>query len=232
MNLSLSKRIDIIDERIFNAAIRSGRDRKEVVLLAASKGVDIKAVKEAISAGIRVFGENYIQEAQEKVEKIKKSSLKWHFIGHLQKNKVKYAAGMFDMIQTVDSYELARELNKRTDKPIDILIQVNLSGEKTKAGIDKVGAVNLAGRLMEMESLKLKGLMTLPPSFDDPNMSRPYYTSLRRLAEEINREHVLPQPLIELSMGMSNDFEVAIEEGATIVRIGTAIFGDRKTRLK
>ncbi len=228
MASTVAENLEVINEKIYKAVRRSGRALKEVSLVAITKGVEVKLIKQAISAGLRTFGENYVQEAQEKIDKIKRSSVSWHFTGHLQKNKVKQAVGLFKMIQTVDSYSLAKELSKRAEGPLDILLQVNLSGEKSKYGVDRKGAIDLVARIVDLENLNLKGFMTIPPAFGDPRLSKPYYTSLRRLAEEINRQHLTKIPLNELSMGMSNDFEVAIEEGATIIRIGTAIFGERK----
>lgn len=226
----ISENISSILDRINRAARKAGRDPGEVTLVAVTKTVEPKKVKEAISGGIRVFGENYIQEAEEKITKIKEKNIKWHFVGHLQKNKAKLAVEMFDLIHTVDSIELAAELNKRAKEPQDVLIEVNIGKEKTKTGVDAEGAVKLARAVSELENLKLKGLMTIPPFFEEPEMSRPYFVMLRRLAERINKERIPRVFLHELSMGMSNDFEVAIEEGATLIRVGTAIFGPREKK--
>ncbi|MCC6503244.1 MAG: YggS family pyridoxal phosphate-dependent enzyme [Deltaproteobacteria bacterium] len=227
MTGTISDNLLNIQERIRKAARRAGRDPGEVTVIAVTKTVEAKRVKEAISAGLRVFGENYVQEAQEKMGKFKEKSLKWHFIGHLQKNKAKLAVELFDLIHTVDSVELAQELNKRASEPLDVLIEVNIAREKTKAGVDPDGAVKLAKALSAMPNLRLRGLMAIPPSFEQPEMSRPYFAMVRRLAERINKERLPGVYLRELSMGMSSDFEVAIEEGATMVRLGTAIFGTR-----
>jgi pyridoxal phosphate enzyme (YggS family) len=214
------------------AARRGGRNIGEITLVAAAKDVELKKIKEAIAAGVRVFGENYVQEAREKIEKTKRHHLSWHFIGHLQKNKAKYAVELFDVIQTVDSIELAKELSKRAKKPIAVLIEVNIAGEKTKAGVGAKQVAKLARQIAELENLALKGLMAIPPYYEDPEMSRPFFVTLRRLAERINKEKIPGVFLHDLSMGMSHDFEMAIEEGATIVRIGTAIFGERKPPTK
>jgi len=189
--------------------------------------VEPRRIKEAIHSGIRLCGENYIQEAQEKIEKLKKTPLVWHFIGHLQKNKAKFAVELFDMIETVDSIELASALSKRTEKPLDILIEVNLAGEKTKHGVSAKKAIKLAKDISKLKNIRLKGLMTIPPFNESVELSRPYFMTLRRVAERINKENLPGVSMHELSMGMSHDFEVAIEEGATIVRIGSAIFGER-----
>jgi hypothetical protein len=227
MASNIADNIAIINEKIDKAAKRSGRDPKEITLLAVTKTVEITSIRKAISAGVRLFGENYIQEAKEKIEKIRRSSVIWHFIGHLQRNKVKYAVELFDIIQTVDSFELAKEINKKAKRPIDILIEVNIAGEKTKAGVQKDRVIYLVRKISKLKNLSLKGLMTIPPIFDNPQLSRPYFVTLRRLAERVNRERINGVAMNTLSMGMSNDFEVAIEEGATILRIGTAIFGER-----
>jgi len=227
MTGTISENLLNIHDRIAKAAKRAGRDPGEVTIIAVTKMVEPKRIKEAISAGIRVFGENYVQEAQEKIGKFKEKNLKWHFIGHLQKNKAKLAVELFDLMHAVDSVELAQELNKRSKEPVDILIEVNIAKENTKAGIDPEGAVKLARAISAMPNLKLRGLMAIPPSFEEPESSRPYFAMVRRLAERINKEKLPGVYMRELSMGMSNDFEVAIEEGATMVRLGTAIFGTR-----
>lgn len=223
--------MDVMD-RIGKAARKAGRDPSEVTLIAVTKGMDAKKVKEAVSGGVRVFGESYVQEAEDKLSKIKDKGVRWHFIGHLQKNKVKLAVEMFDMIQAVDSIELATEINKRTGEPLDVLIEVNIAREKTKTGVDAEGAVKLARAIAKLDKLRLRGLMSIPPIGETAEDSRPYFAALRRLAERINKEHIPGISLRELSMGMSGDFEVAIEEGATMVRVGTAIFGARETPRK
>ncbi|MBI5454318.1 MAG: YggS family pyridoxal phosphate-dependent enzyme [Deltaproteobacteria bacterium] len=227
MTGTISENLAGVLEKIGKAARKAGRDPGEVTLLAVTKTVDIKRVKEAVSSGAKTLGENYVQEAGEKMEKIKDKAVRWHFIGHLQKNKVKLAVEMFDCIETVDSIELAHEINKRAKEPMDIFIEVNLAREKTKTGVDAEGAVKLARAASTLPNLRVKGLLTIPPLFDSPELSRPYFVALRRLAERINKERIPGVFLRDLSMGMSGDFEVAIEEGATIVRIGTAIFGPR-----
>jgi len=235
-------------ERIERAARRSGRNPAGIKLVAVSKTVEAARVKEAIEAGVSILGENYVQEAQKKIEEIGRPactepasrslaegrrfgegrSVSWHFIGHLQSNKAKYAVNLFDMIHSLDSISLAEELNRRAEKinrVIKALIEVKLSEEATKFGAEEEGVVILAKRIINLNHLSLEGLMTMPPYFDSPEMSRPYYIRLRELKEKMVREGI---PLRELSMGMSDDFEIAIEEGATFVRVGTAIFGQRK----
>jgi pyridoxal phosphate enzyme (YggS family) len=225
-------------ERIEKAARRAGRDPNGIKLVAVSKTVEAARIKEAIEAGASILGENYVQEAQKKIEEIGRPvcterfgegrPVSWHFIGHLQSNKAKYAVRLFDMIHSLDSFPLAEELNRRAeqaDRVIKVMIEVNLSKEDTKFGTDDEMVVNLAKRIQNLKQLILQGLMTMPPYFDSPEMSRPYYIELRELKEKMVKEGI---PIKELSMGMSNDFEIAIEEGATYVRVGTAIFGPRK----
>ena len=214
-------------ERIEKAALRVGRDPKEIRLVAVSKTVEPARIKEAIEAGVSILGENYVQEAKKKIEEIGRP-VSWHFIGHLQSNKAKYAVQLFDMVHSLDSIPLAEELNRRAkqaDRTFKVMIEINLSGEATKFGTDEEKILDLAKRILHLNYLSLEGLMTMPPYFDSPEMGRPYYIKLRELREKMGREGI---PLKELSMGMSNDFEIAIEEGATYVRVGTAIFGLRK----
>ena len=225
-------------ERIERAVRKAGRDPKEINLVAVSKTVEVARIKEAIEAGVSILGENYIQEAQKKIEEIGRPActerfgegrpLSWHFIGHLQSNKAKNAIRLFDMIHSLDSHPLAEELNHRAeqaDRVINVMIEVNLSKETTKFGTDEDRVLHLAGKIQTLQHLSLEGLMTMPPYFDSPEMSRPYYIALRELKERMVKEGI---PMKELSMGMSHDFEIAIEEGATYVRVGTAIFGPRK----
>jgi len=216
-----------VRERIEGAAQKAGRDPKEIKLVAVSKTVEVDRIKEAIEAGVSILGENYVQEAQEKIEALGKP-VSWHFIGHLQSNKAKYAVRLFDVIHSLDSIPLAEELSRRAEQPdrvIRVMIEVNLSKEATKFGTDEERVLNLARRIQNLGHLSLEGLMTMPPYFDSPEMSRPYYVALRELEDRMIKDGI---PLKELSMGMSNDFEIGIEEGATYVRVGTAIFGPRK----
>ncbi len=216
-----------VKERMERAARRAGREPGEVKLVAVSKTVEVSRIKAAIEAGVTILGENYVQEAQKKIEEIGKA-VSWHFIGHLQSNKAKYAVRLFDTVHSVDSLSLAEELNRRAEKEgrtLEVMIEVNLSGETTKFGTGEEEALDLAAKILPLKHLSLVGLMTMPPFFDDPGLSRPYYIRLRELRERMVKTGI---PVRELSMGMSNDFEVAIEEGATYVRVGTAIFGPRR----
>lgn len=224
---SIKENLLRVTEKIEKAARRAGRDPAEIKLVAVSKTVETGRIREAIEAGVTILGENYVQEAQKKIEEIGRP-ISWHFIGHLQSNKAKYATRLFDMIHSVDSIPLAEELNRRAEKEgrrMDVMIEVNLSGEASKFGTEEEKAFDVARKVLNLKNLSLIGLMTMPPYFNDPELSRPYYVQLRQLKGKMVEEGI---PLKELSMGMSNDFEVAIEEGATYVRVGTAIFGERE----
>ncbi len=217
--------------RISHAAMRAGRSPEEVKLIAVSKGVVAETIKTAVENGIREFGENRIQEAQDKITFIASSlpeaRVKWHLIGHLQKNKAKSAVNLFDMIHSVDSPELAGLLNRyagEAGKKQKILLQIKLSDEESKYGMLKEHLIEILDGIRHLENLQVEGLMTIPPYFDDPEMVRPFFRELRELKDKAVQAGF---GLSELSMGMSNDFEVAIEEGATMVRVGTAIFGER-----
>lgn len=228
--LNIRENFEKVKEKIDRAAIKAGRDPQTVRLVAVSKTVETARITEAIQAGVTILGENYIQEARNKISTLG-HAVEWHFIGHLQTNKAKYAVDLFDMIHPVDRIDLAREINRIAEqkgKTIPALIQVNISGEESKHGTDRDGLIQLINEIIPLRNISLRGLMTMPPYFDNPDMARPYFQVLRELKEEMNRQFKGVISLQELSMGMSNDFEVAIEEGATLVRIGTAIFGERQ----
>ncbi|MDH3566782.1 MAG: YggS family pyridoxal phosphate-dependent enzyme [Desulfobacteraceae bacterium] len=225
------KRIQNIQKRIKEAADGCGRDPSTVRLVAVSKTIPVNRVREAIEAGVTVLGESYVQEAREKFNQLATYPVSWHFIGHLQTNKAKYAVRLFDMIHSVDTLKLARELNKQSQKNAkvqNILIQINISKESSKSGADAQNVLDLIDTVRHLENLSVKGLMTMPPFFNDPEKARPYFSALRNLRDRIRQETPPEVALDELSMGMTGDFEVAIQEGATFVRIGTAIFGERR----
>ncbi len=227
--LQISNNLKRVREKIAKAASKVGRNPQDVQLVSVSKTVDIKRIKQAIEAGATILGENYIQEAKKKIEEIGQD-VRWDFIGHLQSNKVKYAVDLFEMIHSVDRLSLAQEINKAAEKKkkqVRILVQVNISGEEAKSGIDPGGVISLVREIASLPNLSLEGLMTMPPYFDDPDKARPYFTSLRELRDKILMENIEGISLKELSMGMSGDFGVAIEEGSTLIRVGTAIFGER-----
>jgi PLP dependent protein len=209
-----------IFERIRNAAARCGRDPSSVRLIAVTKTVSVDQIREAVAAGISDIGENRLQEALPKRHALADVPLTWHFIGHLQTNKAKRAAEEFNWIQCVDRPELADKLNQGTPKNLPILIEVKLQDEPTKSGITVLQLRDFIDQFSRWKRLDLRGLMAIPPLFDNPEDVRPYFRRLRLVAQE--------HGLRELSMGMSNDFEVAIEEGATMVRVGTALFGERE----
>lgn len=227
--MSIAESLGNIIGRIENAASRAGRDPKSVRLVAVSKTKPAEAVMEAMHAGQRVFGENYVQELTAKAAQVA-GPVEWHFIGSLQSNKVKYIAGLVTLIHSVDRLSLAEEIDKQWEKlgkTCDILVEVNISGEKSKAGTAASEVVKLVRDIARLPRLRIKGLMTMPPFFDEPESARSYFRELRKLAEKIASEAIPNVEMNELSMGMSGDFEVAIEEGATLVRVGSAIFGHR-----
>lgn len=222
--------LERINQRIVAAAAACGRDPRSVRLVAVTKTVDLHRVAEAIVCGVRILGENYIQEAREKFNALADQPVAWHFIGHLQSNKAKYAVRLFDLIHTVDSFKLARELDKEAKKRAkvqEILIQVNLSGEASKSGVEAAETAQLARQISALDNLRLRGLMTMPPFFDEPERARPFFRRLAQLGEQIAGGGTPGLAMPELSMGMTGDFEVAIQEGATLVRIGSALFGAR-----
>jgi PLP dependent protein len=226
----MKRNLERIRKRIVDAAAGCGRHPDSVRLVAVSKTVDAAGVAAAIDAGATILGENYIQEARDKFGILYDRPVEWHFIGHLQSNKAKYAVRMFGLIHSVDSFKLASALDREARKNAkvqDILMQVNISGEESKSGIGENEAVELARRIGRLENVRLLGLMTMPPFFDAPEAARPFFRRLARLRDRIVALHIPGVRMDELSMGMTGDFEVAIQEGATLVRIGTAIFGAR-----
>ena len=230
MTQSIETRLRKVNERIRAAALACGRDPETVRLIAVSKTVPSDRVLAAIQAGVTDLGENYVQEAGEKIETLSKETVSWHFIGHLQSNKAKYAVKLFDLIHSVDSVKLAKELDKRSGnvgKVQNILVQVNISGEKTKSGVETDLAIEIVREIASLNNLSICGLMTMPPYFNAPEKVRPYFRALKALQEIILKKRIPNVSMAELSMGMSGDFETAIQEGATLVRVGTAIFGQR-----
>ena len=227
----MKNRIAQILARISHAAENCGRSPDEIKLVAVSKTKPVASIRQALDAGLVVFGENYIQETRNKFNELASSSIQWHFIGHLQSNKAKYAVRMFDLIHSVDSEKLAGELNKQAGKIgklQPVLVQVNIARESSKSGAFREDTVNLVEKISTLENLSLRGLMTIPPFFNSPEKVRPYFKDLRELREHIQDLAIPGVSMDELSMGMTGDFEAAIEEGATLVRIGTAIFGERE----
>jgi PLP dependent protein len=231
----LKENLENVLSRIRNAAINCGRNPKSVCLVAVTKTVPVHRIRAAIEADITIFGENYVQEAKDKINELSAYPVSWHFIGTLQSNKVKYVVKLFDLIHSVDSIKLIMEIDKQAkkiSKTQDILIQVNVAGEVQKSGISPDQVFEMLKAVSKLENISVKGLMTMPPYFNDPEKVRPFFKQLRELSNRIKKElSDLSYPphirLDELSMGMTGDFEAAIDEGATMVRIGTAIFGER-----
>ncbi len=229
MDTAIASNIAKIKQRIAAASARSHRPPDAVKLLVVSKTIPPMLIEEAISAGITALGENYVQEAKEKITALG-SKIEWHMIGHLQTNKAKYVVKLFDYIHSVDRLDLAMEIDKRAGvagRKINILIEVNVSGEKTKNGLEAAKAIDLLQAISGLDNIAVKGLMTMAPYSSDPENSRPCFSALRNLQQKIIKERIAGIRMDELSMGMTDDFEIAIEEGATIVRIGRAIFGER-----
>jgi pyridoxal phosphate enzyme (YggS family) len=228
---NIQNNLEKIQQRIRDAAIRVNRNPNTIRLIAVSKTVPVNRIQEAIEAGITLFGESYIQEARTKIESIGRDGIVWHFIGHLQTNKAKYAVRLFDMIHSVDRLSLAQELDKRAKKEnriLPILIQVDIAKEATKHGTVPENLLSLLQQIAPLANLSVRGLMTMPPYFDEPENARPYFRALKNLQIRIKEAGIPNIRLEELSMGMTGDFEAAVEEGATMVRIGTAIFGPRR----
>jgi pyridoxal phosphate enzyme (YggS family) len=219
----LKETLDQVESRIARAAARAHRNRSDIQLVAVTKKFPATVIREAFELGLRDFGENYVQEFDEKRAELSDCpGARYHFIGHLQSNKAKKAAEIFQVIHTVDSAKIARRLDADAASSLDVLIEVKLSDEAAKAGAAPAEVPALADGIRGCPHLRLLGLMTMPPWSDDAETSRPYFARLRALAAQIGLQHSA------LSMGMSHDLEVAIEEGATIVRVGTALFGPRK----
>ncbi len=228
INSEFNTNLISVKEKIQSALNRCGDPHRQVTLIAVSKKQPINKIQELINAGQTDFGESYVQEALPKMDQFAESPIYWHFIGNLQTKKAKTVAGRFKLIHSVDSLKLAQGLHKKA-KSLDltqpVLIQVNIANEKQKGGIPLEELTGLAREILAMEHLRLDGLMLMPPFFDDPENARPYFAGLRGCRDQLQQE--LKVTLPHLSMGMSGDFEVAVEEGATLVRVGTALFGTR-----
>ncbi len=227
----LRERLVEIREKIATVARRCGREPKEITLVAVSKTHPVSVVREALGVGVTDFGENRVQEAESKIPALGYEAARWHLIGHLQANKARRAVKLFNLVHTLDSVSLADRLDRacveedRVELPV--LIQVDLAGETAKSGVSESGLSELAKAVNQLSRLRLQGLMTLPPFFEGAEQVRPFFRRLRELRDELQAAGHFGEGRGELSMGMSHDFEVAAEEGATIVRVGTAIFGER-----
>ena len=231
----LSERFADVRKRIQTAARSCNRSPEDVTLVAVSKTHPSETLRAAIAAGITNFGENRVQEAEEKILELGRQAARWHLVGHLQANKARRAVSLFDVIHSLDSAPLAERLDRlciaegRTE--LLVLIQIDLGGEETKTGIEPHKLPGLLDALSNCQRLRLAGLMTLPPYFANPDCARPYFKTLRELCDELQLQGRFGERPGELSMGMSHDFEIAIEEGATMVRVGSAIFGERNKSL-
>jgi hypothetical protein len=227
--MSIQSNLQHIRNRIQAACLRADRNPEDVRLVAVSKTKPAAMIDTAAEAGQTLFGENYVQEFLAKSEEVN-ASVDWHFIGSLQSNKVKYLRDKVSMIHSVDRLSLAKEINrqwKKSGETADILIQINLGEEETKSGTEESALEQLVREVAALPHVRIRGLMALPPYLDDPEEVRPFFKRLRQLAAKLDKLHIPGVEMRELSMGMSHDFEVAIEEGATLVRVGSAIFGSR-----
>jgi len=220
--VDIAANIKEVQRRIERACQRSHRSPSEITLVAVTKGFEATAIRAAFDCGIRNFGENRVQEAEDKIAQLSdlKPNVTWHMVGHLQSNKAKRATDLFDIIHSVDSVRLAEILNRRVEKTLPVLLEVNVSGEATKGGFSVDETAMAVEKIRLLPNLKVIGLMTIAPLVADPEEVRPVFRKLRELRDFLGLEH--------LSMGMTDDFEVAVEEGATMLRIGRAIFGDRR----
>jgi PLP dependent protein len=228
--LSIAQNVARVQERIRQAALRVGRDPASVRLVAASKTVDTARIRAAIAAGVTIIGENYLQEARDKIGQLGRHGVEWHLIGTLQRNKVRYMFDLFDMMHSLDSLTLAEEINRRGERlgrRMAVLLEVNVGGELTKSGFEAQTLLAEAHKLSQLKHLQVQGLMTIPPPTVHAEGARPFYRQVRELRERLIQQEIEGLEWQELSMGMTADFEVAIEEGATLVRVGTAIFGAR-----
>jgi PLP dependent protein len=231
--MSITENIASIRRRIETAARRAGRNPEEITLMAVSKTFGPERIREAYGAGLRVFGENRVQEFSAKVEALRDlSAAEWHLIGHLQSNKAGKAAELFAAVDSVDSLKLAEKLNaaaEKLGKSLAVLIEVNVGGEEAKSGVDpESGELDaLLQSAPRLNNLKIRGLMTIPPFTEDPESARPFFRKLRELRDGIRARNLAAISMETMSMGMSHDFEVAIEEGSTCIRVGTGIFGER-----
>ena len=225
--VTIKNNLEIINEKIKKAALRANKNPEEIKLVAVTKTATTEQIKEAISAGVEIIGENKVQEAKEKYQ-ILSADIEWHLVGHLQTNKVKYAIEIFDLIHSVDSIKLAKEIDRRSlqfGMITNVLVEVNVSGEETKYGIKPEEVEPFLKEISEFSRIRVRGLMTIAPIAEDKEEVRPYFRKLRKLFEKIKIENMKNIRMDYLSMGMTEDFEAAIEEGANMVRIGRGIFG-------
>jgi pyridoxal phosphate enzyme (YggS family) len=228
--LSIADNVERVRTRMRQAAERAGRDPRSVRLVAASKTVDAARVRAAIAAGVTIVGENYLQETRQKLGQIGRSGVEWHLIGPLQRNKVRYVFDLFDMMHSLDRLELAEEINRRAERlgrRLPALLEVNVGEEASKSGWTPAALHKDINQLAGLPNIEVRGLMTIPPPTPHPSEARPFFRAVRELRDRLAQEGYDGMSFDELSMGMTADYDVAIEEGATLVRVGTAIFGPR-----
>jgi PLP dependent protein len=222
---SLDANLKFVRQTIAQSAERAGRDPNQIVLVAVTKGFPVERIREAIAAGLRVFGENRVQEALPKIDEVGPAGVEWHLIGHLQTNKVKFIEGRFQMVQSVDRAGLAETLDARLQSPLDVLVEVNVAEEPQKTGASPADVAAVAGAVQGARHLRLRGLMTVAPMVPDPEAVRSVFRQLRALRDDMSQRLGVALPV--LSMGMTDDYAIAVEEGATMLRLGRALFGPR-----
>jgi pyridoxal phosphate enzyme (YggS family) len=222
---SVGANLEVVRLTIARSAERAGRDPNEVVLVAVTKTFGVERIREALAVGLRILGENRVQEALPKIDEIGPVNVDWHLIGHLQTNKVKFIEGRFRMVQSLDGVSLAEALDRRLQSPLDVLVEVNVAAEPQKTGVLPADLAAVAGAVNGAQHLRLRGLMTVAPMVPDPEAVRPVFRQLRSLRDETSQQLGLALPV--LSMGMTDDYAIAIEEGATMLRLGRALFGPR-----
>lgn len=228
--MSIRENLNKINKRIEEACVRVGRETSEIILVNVSKTKPVEVLQEGYDAGMRLFGENKVQEIRDKFDAFTNDGVVWHMIGHLQRNKVKYIVDKVALIHSVDSLRLAETIDKESAKKdvcMDILVQVNVASEESKFGLEKEETIDMVKQIALLPNVRIKGLMTIAPFVDDPEENRPIFRALHQLCVDIDKQNLDNVCMDVLSMGMTNDFEVAIEEGATMIRIGTALFGER-----
>ncbi|NLJ60475.1 MAG: YggS family pyridoxal phosphate-dependent enzyme [Firmicutes bacterium] len=230
----IEKRLETVREKTRKAAERAGRELEDISIVAVTKNVDTEDISKAAGLGVSLLGENRVQEARSKFAQlgndIEGNKVSWHLIGHLQRNKVRHALEIFDLIHSLDSWKLAREIEKvseRLDVVTECLLEINVTGKSTRIGVEPENALALALDISKLSRVKLRGVMSIAPFVEDPSQARPYFRMTREICERIRDAGLFCPGKVHLSMGMTNDFEVAVEEGATMIRIGTGIFGPR-----
>jgi len=226
--MAISDNFDLISENIAKACQRARRDPRQVRLLAVCKDQGPEKIRQVLDLGVRLLGENKSQEAEAHMRHFPEKSIEWHFIGNLQKNKINRILTTFRLIESVDGVKALEHIHKRVDDPVAVFIEVNIAEEKNKSGFTAEGLKRAVPYIIGLSKVNITGLMAIPPYFEDAEKVRPYFVRLRELRDEINHMAVANMQIAHLSMGMSHDYEVAVEEGATLVRIGTALFGRRK----